>query len=72
MEQENLNTEETANSDLGSVISCKKSYSRNEVITLIINVLKATGGEIKTIMHIKDSYVEFDGKDLDKWIERNV
>ena len=72
MEHGNLNYSENANSDLGAVISCKKSYSRDEVITLIKNVLKATGGEIKTTMHIKDGYVEFDGKDLDNWIERNV
>ena len=54
------------------VIRCKKSYSRNEVITLINKCLEATGGEIKTTMHIKKSYVEFDGKDLKSWIEHNV
>ena len=54
------------------VIRCKKSYSKDEVITLINKCLLATGGEIKTIMHIKESYVEFDSEDLNLWIERNV
>ena len=54
------------------VIRCKKSYSRDEVVTLIYKCLEATGGEIKTTMHIRASYVEFDGKDLKSWIERNV
>jgi hypothetical protein len=72
LENENLNESENPQLNIGAVISCKKSYSRDEVITLIKNVLKATGDEIKTTMHIKGSYVEFDGKDLDNWIERNV
>jgi len=31
----------------------QKKYSREEVIILIKNALKATGSEIKTVMHIK-------------------
>jgi len=63
---------ETENNDSGAVISCKKTYPRDEVITLMEKLLKATGGEIKTTMHIKESRVEFDGNDLRSWIERNV
>ena len=54
------------------VIRCKKSYSRDEVIELINKVLLATGGEIKTTMHIHKGYVEFDSKDLERWVERNL
>jgi hypothetical protein len=48
------------------------NYSREEVINIIYNVLKATGKEIKTEMLIKEGYVRFDGDDLDEWIEKNV
>jgi hypothetical protein len=50
----------------------KNSYSRDEVITIIYKVLKATGKEIKTTMHIEKCFVEFDGNDLEKWINNNL
>lgn len=53
-------------------ISDDKTYSREEVIKLILKCLKATGVEIKTTMHFDKGFVEFDGKDLKDWIERNL
>lgn len=47
-------------------------YTRNDVIATIKDCLLATGSEIKTTMHIKKSYVEFDKDDLDNWIDKHV
>jgi hypothetical protein len=69
--QKQLN-EVSENLNISDVSSSKKSYTRDEVIDIIYKVLRATGGEIKTTMNIKGSFVEFDGKDLENWIERNV
>lgn len=52
----------------------EKTYSRNEVISIIHNVLEATGktikAEMKNIPH--NSYIEFDGNDLETWINKNL
>ncbi len=57
----------------------EKTYTRDEVVKLINDVLLATGGEtkddIKAIMkHIntEDACIEFDGKDLKRWIKKHV
>jgi hypothetical protein len=74
MKLKNMKTfeEKTSELNISDVSSSKKSYTRDEVIDIIYKVLRATGGEIKTTMNIKGSFVEFDGKDLENWIERNV
>lgn len=53
----------------------EQTYSRNDVVDIIYKVLTATGKDIKvTMMNILSSnpYVEFDGNDLEAWIELNV
>lgn len=61
------------NCDLPVVSNCK-NYTREDVIKILCNALKATGNEIKATM--KDirtrPHIVFEGKDLDKWIEANV
>ena len=56
-----------------------KTYTRDEVVKLINDVLTSTGGEnksdIKAVMKYigsDASYIEFDGKDLKKWIKKHV
>lgn len=46
--------------------------NREEVVNFVYKLLKATGGEIKTTMHISEGYVEFDKPSLDKWIKQNL
>jgi hypothetical protein len=53
----------------------KDSWSKEEVIEVIFKVLKATGDEIEAIMKNTGSdkpYIEFNGKDLDNWIDKNL
>ena len=53
---------------------CKKLYSRNDVIEIIYKVLRATGKEIKAEMKNipHNAFIEYDGSDLEKWIEANL
>lgn len=53
---------------------CKKLYNRKDVIEIIYKVLRATGKEIKAEMkNIPcNAYIEYDGSDLEKWIEANL
>lgn len=50
----------------------KKTYTRDEVVKIIYSVLTSTGRDIKTTVHHSEGRVEFDGDDLDKWIENNL
>ena len=52
------------------LLATVKNYNRDDVIKIIYKVLQSTGGEIKLTW--KGTFAEFDGKDLDKWIESNV
>ena len=53
---------------------CKKLYSRNDVIDIIYKLLRATGKDIKATMKNipHNSFIEYDGSDLEKWIETNL
>jgi hypothetical protein len=74
MKNEASNTTETGNNANLLLANCKKLYSRNYVIEIIYKVLKATGGEIKAEMkNIRsNAFIEYDGSDLEKWIEANL
>ena len=59
---------------MGEVLK-KKNYSREEVIKKIHDVLEATGEKIGAKMMgigTEHAYIEFKGKDLNKWIEENI
>jgi len=61
------------NSIIIKPINKKTSFTREEVIEFIYNLLKATGKEIKTTMHFGvNAHVEFDKDTLDKWIDKNL
>ncbi|NCD07744.1 MAG: hypothetical protein EOL97_16670 [Spirochaetia bacterium] len=51
-------------------VSNCKNYDRKDVINIIYSVLQATGKDIKLTW--KGTYAEFDGKDIDKWIDGNL
>ncbi len=57
-----------------NIKSLKDSWTREEVIEIIYEVLKATGktirAEMKNIQTVP--YIEFSGEDLDEWIGSNL
>lgn len=61
----------------------EKTYTRNDVIKIVRDVLTATGKDIKAEMkninhnpYMKDinhnPYIEFSEEDLENWIEKNI
>lgn len=60
--------------DIERAMARQKEQKRNDVTEIIYKVLRATGKEIraemKNIPH--NAFIEYDGDDLEKWIEANL
>lgn len=58
-----------------NVSKIKNVWSRDEVVSVVHEVLKATGRDIAAAMHNIGSdhaYIEFSGEDLKKWFNKNL